>query len=154
MTPGPRRLFVGEVGTSWAAAGQPKLAEKGPLPASSLPYVPVLLGPLAILAGATQPVERGGAAAGPRSIGPQALHGAIRLAGRLLQQLRGEAAVGGGCRADSPFWWTGMEVVVAVGTQQDPGGGQRVGEPPPAVGVGRSLSKGHWEGENEGERGE
>lgn len=118
------------------------------LPFPSLPHMPVWLGPLAILACTAKPVEGWRAAAGPRDIAWDALHGAIRFAGHLLQQLRREAAMGGGRGADGPFRCTGVEVVVTVGAQQDPGCGQCVWGPPPAVGVGRSLSEGHWMEEN------
>lgn len=105
------------------------------------------LWPLAILASSTQPVEGGGTAAGPRGVASKALWGSIRFAGCLLQQLGREASVGCGCRADSPFRCTSVEVVVAIGTQKNSGGSQCVGGPPPAVGIGWGLSKGHWVGE-------
>lgn len=44
---------------------------------------------------------------------------------------------------DSPVRCAGVEVVVAVGAQQEPRGGQRAGGRP-AVGVCRGLSEGHW----------
>lgn len=61
-----------------------------PTPANhghSLPDVPGLLGPLAILAGTAQPVERRGPAAGPGGVAPKGPGGPLGLAGRLLQQL-------------------------------------------------------------------
>lgn len=59
--------------------------------------------------------------------------------------------MGGGCRADSPFRRTGIEVVVAIGTQKNSGGSQCVGGPPPAVGISWGLSEGHWVGEKKRE---
>lgn len=116
-------------------------------PGRSLPHVPGLRGPLAIFAGAAEPVERRGPAAGPGHVAADGPQGPIGLAGHLLSQLGREAAVRGG-RADGPVRRVGGEVVIAVGAQQDPGGSQRAGGPPPPTGVRRGLSEGHWVGES------
>lgn len=60
--------------------------------------------------------------------------------------------MGGGCRADSPFRCTSIEVVVTIRTQKNSGGSQCVGGPPPAVGISWGLSEGHWVGEKKRER--
>lgn len=62
--------------------------------------------------------------------------------------------MGGGCRADSPFRCTSIEVVVTIGTQKNSGGSQCVGGPPPTVRISWGLSEGHWVGKKKRERDE
>lgn len=111
-----------------------------PVGCQSSPDVPVLL-PLGIL---SQPVEGWRAAPGGRSVTPHSFYSSIGIILHLLEQVRGKAAV---WRGRGGGWPLGevvdVQVVVAVGAEQDPGGCQGAGRPPPPVGVGGSLPKGH-----------
>lgn len=112
--------------------GSPSLAHL------DLPHVPWLLRGLSFLCTA-QPMEGRGAAAGSWGAANGWAH-TLRL-----QQLWGQASrASRGRRTHGPLGGTAVEVVVAVGPEQNSGCRQRVGEPPPAVGVGRGLSEGDW----------